>query len=186
MRHLIERLNDLLYCAWSSRSRSVSGPRCRWGRNRGLHRQAISVPQRPYSQRRWTATLRCRPHSRADFRAIGNRRDAYVLKGSAGTAPQNLSIAQQTLYFTGIDQLASWPRTQAAHRGCQCANSDCQGSPSGCARRCGCQSGGTIYVSDRSASGNGLALSSRLSGPPSLPCSARSFRESRWYRSLAG
>ncbi len=26
-----------------------------------------------------------------------------VLKGSAGTAPQNLSIVQQTLYFTGID-----------------------------------------------------------------------------------
>jgi len=93
-----------------------------------------------------------------------------VLKGSAGTAPQNLSIVQQTLYFTGIDpasKLAAVLKLPIA--GADAPTVIARGAPLVAPDGVVANQAGTIYVSDRSASGNGLGTVFKIVGTAVTP-----------------
>ena len=93
-----------------------------------------------------------------------------VLKGSAGTAPQNLNRVQQTLYFTGIDPTSRQVAVlKLPTSGAYTPTVIVQGSPLVAPDGVVVSQAGVIYVSDRSASGNGLGTVFKIVGSTLTP-----------------
>jgi DNA-binding beta-propeller fold protein YncE len=93
-----------------------------------------------------------------------------VLKGSAGTAPQNLSIVQQTLYFTGIDPASKLAAVlKLPITGADAPTVIARGAPLVAPDGVVANRAGTIYVADRSASGNGLGTVFKIVGTAVTP-----------------
>jgi sugar lactone lactonase YvrE len=93
-----------------------------------------------------------------------------VLKGSTGTAPQNLNVVQQTLYFTGIDPASRQAAVlKLLTTGADAPTVLAKGSPLVAPDGVVVSKTGTLYVSDRSASGNGLGTVFKVVGGTVTP-----------------